>query len=146
MEINEFHAGLFDPSNHCDCFKAARCDSFIITFRLKGASCFGSSFVALSACHTMWGFPYMHKFGVDKGFSTSSTSICSPPPWEAQALCSISGSLTYCHLILSDSSPCWKGPWDKSCECNPFFSTLLSDGDNCGENSIFNFAKVAMSA
>lgn len=53
MEINEFHAGLFDPSNQCDCFKAARCDSFIITFMLKGASCFGSSFVALSACHTM---------------------------------------------------------------------------------------------
>lgn len=53
MEINEFHAGMFDPSNQCDCFKAARCDSFIITFMLKGARCFGSSFVALSACHTV---------------------------------------------------------------------------------------------
>lgn len=53
MEINEFHAGLFDPSNQCECLKAARCDSFIITFMLKRASCFGSSFVALSACHTV---------------------------------------------------------------------------------------------
>lgn len=59
---------LLSLSNQGDCFKAAKCDALIITFMLKGASCFGCGFVALSACHTVCEISHTHKFGVDKGF------------------------------------------------------------------------------
>lgn len=41
--------GFLELSDSGDCFKATKCVTFIITFMLRGASCFGSGFETLCA-------------------------------------------------------------------------------------------------